>query len=374
MIIGSSQRIAPYLEKIGVKLPRTEKTDRPSVTNDVLLQNKRAHRIVPVMIQQRKMEKRESSYYRPWIWLLAAQKDSRLHSIYHLTVARTGRSSAESELGNTFQQFPRKKSVRRIVRAEPDHLILSVDESQIEMRLIAGLAHERRMLDFFNNGRDLHIAMAGFIKAQDAGWTLKRYLKHMDRWMRDVTEEERYGAKPINFGLGFGGGPGVVQKTARQDYGIVFTNEQSQTAYDAYHQFYPDVKPWQDTFWRDVERGYGVTPLGRRRSVSEDAEGLEGVWRKYINLPVQATASDLSLFCMDYMWELLAAEYGRHLHSIAQNIGFFHDAALLHFLASEKEVVAEIVKQSWEHPPIERLGLEIPVPLVADITIKPYWA
>lgn len=373
-IIDSGPKLAPYLERLGIELPRTKKTNRPSVTDDILLQNNKAHKIVPVIRRRRKKVKRESSYWRPWTRLLELQRDKRLHTSFKLTVARTGRSSAESEMGYTFQQFLRGTENRRLVHAKKGWLIAAVDESQIELRLIAWKAKERRMLDFLNNNKDLHSAMAGFMKALGKGRTLNQYLKRMDDyWIPGVTGKERTGAKPVNFGLGFGGGPGVVKRTARQDYGIFLTDEQAQTGYDAYHLFYPDVKPWQDTFWRDVQRGYGVTSLGRRRTVSEDAEGPEGIWRKYINLDIQGTASDLSLFCMDYMWELLEAEYKRHLHKVVENIGFFHDAALLHFLATERKTIKAIMRQSWEHPPLERLGLELPVPLVADITIKRYW-
>ncbi len=143
--------------------------------------------------------------------------------------------------------------------------------------------------------------------------------------------------------------------------------------YDAYHQFYPGVRPWQELAWRDVERGYCITDLGRRRTVSEDAEGPEGVWRKYINTPIQSLASDLSLFCMNFTWELLEFEYGKHVHEVVENIGFFHDCTLLHVINSELDIVEGIVKQAWEHPPLERLGLEIDVPLVADIKIASVW-
>lgn len=372
-IIGSDMKLAPYLEAVGVDLPKTKKTNRPSVTNDVLLKNKKAHRIIPSIISRRQLTKRESSYYRPWTYLLDTQRDKRLHTIYRLSVASTGRSSAESETGYTFQQFPRGQKIRRLVRAREDWEILSVDQSQIELRIIAWLAQERRMLEFFHENKDLHKAIAGWMKALEAGWTIRKYIKRMDQWTKDVTDAERTGAKPINFGLGFGGGPSVVQRTARKDYGIIFTNEQSQIAYDAYHIFYPDVRPWQETFWRDVKRGYGVTPLGRRRTVREDEEGPEGLWRKYINLPVQATASDLSLFCMVYMWELLRKEFGKHLRRHVENIGFFHDAALLHVDRRIRDEVEAITKQSWEYPPLDRLGIDITVPLVADIKIGTRW-
>lgn len=373
VILGSSERIAPYLEKLGFDLPRTQKTNKPSVTNDVLLKNTRVHRVAGKMILQRKMEKRENSYYSPWTWMLDQQQDHRLHSTYRLATARTGRTSAESEAGNTFQQFPRKKSVRRLVRAKPGWGILAVDQSQIEMRLIAWLSRDRRMLEFFRDGKDLHRAIAGFMKALGAGHTLKWYLKRMDRLMTKVTSDERFGAKPVNFGLGFGGTWRVVQNTARKEYGIVLTDDQAQMGYDAYHQFYPEVKPWQERFWADVDRGFGVTPLGRRRTVYDEGEGPEGVWRKYINLPVQATASDLSLFCQNFTWEILYSEYGRGIHKICENIGFFHDAMLLHIDMEERDIIEGVVKQSWEHPPLERLALDIDVPLVADITVASVW-
>lgn len=371
-IINSGTKLAPYLERIGLDLPRTKKTGKPSVTNDILLQNKRAHKIVPSIITVRKLRKRETSYDRPWDWLLEQQQDRRLHSIYRLAVASTGRSSAESELGYTFQQFPREAAMRRIVRAKKGWVILSVDLSQIELRLIAWLAHERRMTDFFVRDADLHTAMAGWIKALNAGWTLTRYLKNMDRWTSTVTKEERFGAKPIGFGLSYGGGPDVIKKTARQDYGITFTDEQAETGYDAYHLFYPDVKPWQDSFWRDVQRGYGTTPLGRRRSVPEGTEGPDGVWRKYINLPVQATASDLALFCQNYTWELLRGAH-KNIDNYCENIGFFHDAGELHLDENLVGEVYDIVKHAWEHPPLERIGLDLTVPLRADIEVSRRW-
>lgn len=371
-ILTKSAKLAPYLEQVGIKLPRTKKTNKPSLTNDVLIQHRDSHPIVKALLTHRSLAKRESSYYRPWTWLLNTQRDSRLHTLYKLTAASTGRSSAEGELGYTFQQFPRGEKIRRLVKADEGRLILGVDQSQIELRLIAWKARERRMLDFFARGDDLHEAMASFMKALGRGWTLERYLKEEYGWRRGVTKEERTGAKPVNFGLSYGGGPSVVQKTARKDYGITFTDEQAQTGYDAYHLFYPDIRPWQETFWRDVQRGYGETSLGRRRSVSEDAEGPEGLWRKYINLDIQATASDLSLFCMDYMWELMEAAH-KDVHRFVENIGFFHDAAFLHFDADLRDEIEPLVKHAWEHPPLDRLDLEIDVPLVADIKIGKRW-
>jgi len=371
--IGRSERIAPYLIKLGFDLPRTEKTDKPSVTNDVLLQNKKVHKVASVMIKRSKMEKRENSYYRPWTWMLEQQQDGRLHTTSRLGIARTGRTSAESEAGNTFQQFPRKKSVRRLVRAKPGWGILSVDLSQIEMRHIAWKSRDPRMLQFFREGKDLHAAIAGFMKALGDGHALKWYLKHMDKMMEEVTDAERYGAKPINFGLGYAGGPKVIIDTGRKDYGITYTKEQAQLGYDAYHQFYKRVRPWQESFWEFVDRGYSITDFGRRRKISEDGEGLEGMWRKHINTPTQAFASDLSLYCQNFTWEILLSEFGKGIYEICENIGFFHDAMLLHIDMNERDIIEGVVKQAWEHPPLERLGLDFDVPLVADITVDSVW-
>lgn len=371
-VIGKPEKMAPFLENLGFKLGITS-TGKPSVTRDILLQNKKVHKVAPLLIKRSKMVKREDSYYRPWTWMLAQQQDGRLHTTYRLTNARTGRTSAESEVGNTFQQTPRDKRVRKIIKARPGWGILDVDQSQIEMRHIAWKSRDPRMLQFFREGKDLHKAMAGFMKALGDGHTLAWYLKRMDKLMEEVNKKERDGAKPINFGLGFGGGPKVIITTGRKDYGITFTREQAQMGYNAYHQFYPRVKPWQETFWEFVDRGYSITDFGRYRIITEDGEGPEGMWRKHINTPTQAFASDLSLFCQNFTWEILLKEYGRSIYKICENIGFFHDATLLHIDMRERDLIEGVVLEAWEHPPLERLNVDFDVPLVADITVDSVW-
>jgi uracil-DNA glycosylase family 4 len=373
-IVGTD-KVGPYIEKVtGITFPRQPKKGGISVTNDLLGQVRKKHKAIPKVIAVRKLEKWEGSYVKPWDWLLTQQRDRRLHTVIRLAIARTGRTSAESEAGNTFQQFPRNGRFRELVEADEGYEIQAVDQSQIELRAIAWKSRDRRMLDFFARGDDLHEAMAGFMKALGAGWTLERYLKNMQQWRKTVTSEERYGAKPINFGLSFAGGPNVVKKTARNDYGIIFSDEQARLGYEAYHLFYPDVKPWQESHWKYVEQGWVPTDTGRiRLLVFEEHEDFEGRLRKAINTPIQNFASDLSLFCLVYTWELLFNEYSNYAFEVVKSTDFFHDAMISHVKASESKAVLEITRQAWEHPPLDRLDIAFDVPLKADIKVGKRW-
>jgi len=372
--LGNEGRLAPYIQRAtGKALPHTA-NGRLSVTNDLLLQLKGAHPAIPKALRIRKLDARESRYYRPWRWMLEQQGDGRLHSVYRLTIAETGRTSAEGEVGNTFQQMPRQANVRRVVQARKGWLIGNVDQSVIEMRVAAWLANEKQMLRFFREGTDVHKATAGYVKALDQGVTQRRYLSRLDEWIEGVSEDERYGAKAFNFGCLFGGSWKVLVRTARLNYGITLSREKAEIGHQAFFTLYPGLVPWHDTFWRDVQRGWGETPTGRRRSVQEDEEGPEGLLRKYINLPVQNLASDLALLCSAYTWELLDAEYGKHVDSIIESVGFMHDSLLTHFDGGERRAISQIVQEAWEHPPLERLRIDFDVPLVAEFKVGERWA
>ena len=373
-VIGSGEQLGPYIERAAkVVLPRTPKKQTTSVTNDVLGQIKKRHHSISTLIDLRAMQKFKSGYTSPWRWLLTTQGDKRLHTVYRLAHTRSGRSSAQGEIGYTFQQFPRRAKIRRLIKARKGWKILSVDQSLLELRIAAWKANERRMIQFLQDGVDMHKATAGWIKALDRGMTLKQYLAELDDWLPTITYEERYGAKAYNFGLLFGGGPGVVVRTARKNYGIKFSPEKAETGYDAYFQLYPDLVPWHDSCVAFVEQGWVETGFHRIRNLNVENEDAEGKLRKAINDPVQADASDISLCCMNYTWELLYEKFGADIEQLAEPIGFFHDAHQIHFNADIEESLVAVVRQAWEHPPLGRVGVELPVPLVADIKVGRRW-
>jgi DNA polymerase I-like protein with 3'-5' exonuclease and polymerase domains len=213
---------------------------------------------------------------------------------------------------------------------------------------------------------------AGWIKALAEGYTIERYMRNTGPWERGVSSGERYGAKPFNFGLLFGGGIQVVIDTARDDYGLTLTEKQATIGHDGYFELYPDLEAWHDSCWADVERGWVETELGRwRRLVNEDPPALH---RKAINTPVQSVASDIALFCTAYTEELLREVFGDKVRQYVGGLNFFHDAILTWVRDDVALEVRAIVKEAWENPPLqERLGYELAVPLVADIDITPTW-
>ena len=143
---------------------------------------------------------------------------------------------------------------------------------------------------------------------------------------------------------------------------------------EAYFTLYPKLKPWQESCWRFVEQGYAEGPLGRWRLLGGlENEDDEGRLRKAINDPVQGTASDLSLFCVVRAVELLRKEYGKHLSSVVEVIAFGHDALLSHFLRTEEATIRAIVLEAFAHPPLDRLGITLPVPLRGDVVVGDTW-
>lgn len=374
--IINGPNLGEYVERAtGITLPRTQKTNVPSAKNDNLLLHVGKHPVITSMLSLSKIRKFESGYLKPWSILLKLQRgDPVLHTVYRLTIVRTGRTSAEGDIGYTFQQWPRQAAVRSLVEAREHWGILSADESQIELRMAAWLANEKTMIRFFNEGRDLHMMTAGWIKALNSGISLEQYMDELEKWTSQVTKQERYGAKPFNFGLLFGGGPQVVVDTARKNYGIEISLERAKVGRDGYFKLYPGLLPWHESCWRFVRQGYSESEFGRRRDLlGLENEDEQGKLRKAINTNPQGDASDLSLFCMVYSDELFQKEYGEHYEDNVQVIGFFHDAEIAHYRLSEEATIKQIITEAFEHPPLERLGIELPVPLKVDIEVGKTW-
>ncbi|KKK96764.1 hypothetical protein LCGC14_2659500, partial [marine sediment metagenome] len=223
--LSKPAKIAARVEEVaGVVLPRTEKTRVPSLSVKHLETITDAHPVISDLVTRAHVEKLRGTYLTPWRELFELQGTNRLHNVYSVSRASTGRTSAQGDKGGTVQQFPRKiRGVRNLVRARRGWGIMEVDQSQIELRVAAWLADETTMISLFNADKDLHTATAGFLKALGAGKTLRQFQREQDYWMERVTKAERYGAKPYNFGLLFGGSEKVVIDTARADYGLTLT-------------------------------------------------------------------------------------------------------------------------------------------------------
>lgn len=318
-------------------------------------------------IQDYKHERKMvGTYLLPWSNLTTAQGDGRLHSVYLLGATRTGRLSAELERGGSLLLTPRDDWMRNLIEAPEGWELFAADYSQLELRVIAWLAPERTMRRLFEEGVDLHSTTAAYAKAR---LPVAEFWKRRDELIALVTRDERQRGKSHNFGLVFGMGIDKYIVYALNNYGLRLSYEEAEESHRGFFQLYDDLPAWHERCIKDFDRGYTVTPFGRYRFDLADPT-------KAINTPIQSTGSDLTVFAQTVIDERLQKEIGPELQQL---VGFVHDAILvLGKTEGDSRLKAEIktiIKDSMEHPPLERVGIdEIPVPLVADVKIGKTWA
>jgi len=352
--------------------------DITSSAKDVLVH----HQDVPAVaeiIGIRHEKKARGTYLNPWLQLTQECVDSRLHTLYRMAGARTGRTSAELEMGGSIQVAPREKRFRRIIKAKDGNVIVAADQSQVELRVAAWIANEPTMISLYQNGADLHLRTAIETDRKTAMETAKaitgeitsyeqavKVLLETDDLLKKFSQwiELRQRAKGVNFGFVYGMQEDSFIDYAFLSYNAVFTLEEATRVRDAYFNAYPKLLEWHaraEYNWRRL--GYVVSPLGRyRRHIEKVTEA--------INTPVQSTASDITALAMT---EALREVRARKLP--AELIGFVHDSIMFECPDSFKEEVSEILVNAMENPPLYRFGIEsIPVPLKADVKVSERWA
>jgi DNA polymerase len=372
--VGSSRQsdIAHAVERVaGIMLPRTEKTQQPSIAEEALLPYRDRHPLVKDILTAGKLKKLDGTYLRPWGQSLAEQGDHRLHTLYRLAGPRTGRTAAEQEQGGTVQQYPRWQPLRECVKVPDGWKLISADQSMIEMRIAAWIAQDQQLLAFFQEGRDVHVCTASWIRALAAGCSLAEWKRDMDAWMAKVTAADRYAAKAPNFGFLFGLREEGFIKQALKKYGITFTMDTAAQARAGYFELYADLLSWHEDSWKWVHLGYVDTATGRRRMLGgEDENALH---RKAINTPIQGPASDLSIAGGVKACQRLEDE--GLLGDSVLYLGFIHDDNL--FMAKDAAVpgAVEIIEHEMEHPGLDRIGMgDFDVPLVVKAKVGQTWS
>lgn len=337
-------------------LPIIEETAKgaPSTKESVLLRLAGQHQAATALIKYRKWAKFLSTYLLPF-WYEHRDDNGRIHSNYKLFGTVTGRLSGEGGI----QQVPRDPFIRSIIGAEPGWLFLAADYSQVELRIAAMLADERRMLRMFLNGEDIHLNTA----ASTSG-------KHPD----DITKEERKKAKAVNFGFLYGMGAPKFESYAFDNYGVTVTPDEAVNVRDRFFETYPGLRPWHQRQRRLAERYHRVaSPIGRVRHLpnmlSGDKEVRAESERQAINSPVQSFASDLMLLSL--------VELHRNVlkPKEVRVIGTVHDSILFEVREGLQDKWAPEIKRVMEDTGrVERqFGCDITVPIVADMEIGTHW-
>jgi uracil-DNA glycosylase family 4 len=326
------------------------KTGNPS-TNEESLQEYVMHPFVGLLFALRTLEmKWLNTYLLPWSTKL--DRLSRLHTTYKLYGTVTGRLSGD------LQQVPRDSFVRSVFGAPPGWLRVDADFSQIELRIAAHCAAERSMRRSFLLGEDIHLKQATNLTGKLPGM---------------VTKEERKMAKPVNFGFLYGMYPAKFQKYAKVNYGVDFTIAEAEVAREKYFAMFPDLLKWHERQRRMVNTHQQVSsPIGRIRHLPDVLSGDRTVRmeaeRQAINSPVQSCASDITLFGMVKLQQILKPNEAAMVMTLHDGIGFeIREDKVDHYVP--------IIKETLENLPLQRtFGLKLSIPLIADVESGTHWA
>lgn len=334
---------------LGLSPLEITKSGNPSTREAVLLHYKDNPAVAALLRYRTLQLKWMNTYLLPWSTRLDAR--SRLHTVYKLYGTVTGRLSGD------LQQVPRDPFIRTIFGAPEGWCFIQADYSQIELRIAAHIARERRMIRAFSVGEDLHMATAVSLTG-----------KSVDQ----VDKEERKKAKAVNFGFLYGMYPKKFQAYAFENYDLKVTMSEAEEARARYFRLFPDLPAWHRRQEQIVlNRGWVQSPLGRVRHLPDVYSPDRGVQmeavRQAINSPVQGTASDLMLFGMVQL-------HARLNPSECFMVGTLHDGIFFECKEDKVDEWAPIIKETLENLPIRKtFGCDMSIPIVSDVEWGRHW-
>jgi DNA polymerase-1 len=346
--IGSPKQLGVILfEKLGYPvLGKTRKTKSYSTSAEVLQElAARGYPLPELLLRYRELAKLKSTYVDALPALVAA--DGRVHTHYNQAGAATGRlSSSNPNLQNIPVRTEQGQRIRRAFRAPAGRLLLVADYSQIELRVLAHIAHEEALIEAFREGADIHQATAATV------FGVSPML---------VNPDQRRAAKVINFGIIYG----MSAWGLAQNLGI--SPGEAGEFIDAYFARYPAVKRYVDTTLEAAEReGRVETLYGRVRWLPElssrNRNLRENAKRMAINARIQGTAADLQKLAMIRVDERLRAEAPD-----AALLLTVHDELVLEVAEADLRRVSDLVRREME-------GVAaLDVPLVVEMGSGPSW-
>ncbi len=345
--INSPKQLQEILfEKIGLKPAKKTKTGY-STNIDVLEQLAPAHELPREIIEYRGLSKLQNTYVDA-LPKLVNPKTGRLHTSFNQTITATGRlSSSDPNLQNIPIRGEWGKKIREAFIAEKGNLLLSSDYSQIELRILAHLSNDVKLVDAFKNNGDIHTKTACELFGVDAG---------------NVTDEMRRSAKTVNFGVIYGISPYGLSRQ------LGIAPEEARYYIDTYFARHSGVRNYIDRLIKEAaETGYVTTILGRKRAIPELRSANRNIRqlgeRLAINSPVQGSAADIIKVSMLNIRKRLKKE-----KSETRMVLQVHDELLFELPEHERDTISAMVKEEMEN------AVKLSVPLKADIGTGANWA
>jgi DNA polymerase-1 len=349
--INSPKKLSEVLfDKMGMRtetIRRTTKTKAQSTAFEVLEELALTHELPRIILEWRSLMKLKGTYIDALPQLVNPQT-GRVHTCFNQAVAATGRlSSSDPNLQNIPIRTEIGREIRRAFVAEPGHVLISADYSQIELRVLAHMSGDEVLIDAFSRGEDIHDRTALKVFGTTSG----------------LSEHElRRRAKIINYALLYG----KQAFTLAKDIGV--SRAEAQAFIDAYFAGFPAVRNFIDGILEEA-RATGVvkTMWGRRRLVpdlnSKNGQIRGRAEREAVNLPIQGTAADILKQAMIDVHAGLGTVAGGR----ARMILTVHDELLFEAPAAAADETAARVRELMES------AVQLKVPLTVDVGVGENW-
>ncbi len=328
--------------------PKRTKTKQYSTDEEYLQTLAGKHPVIGLILDYRGIKKLLSTYIEA-LPQLVNKRTGRIHTSFNQAVTATGRlSSANPNLQNIPVREELGRQIRKaFIPSDEEHLLLSADYSQVELRLMAHLSGDKALIEAFEHGADIHAATA----ARLFGIPLA-----------EVTPEQRRKAKTANFGIIYG----ISAFGLRQRINNISLDE-ARAIIDGYFKSYPGVKEYMERVIADArDKGYVETIFGRRRYLTDirsaNANARSLAERNAINAPIQGSAADIIKIAMNSVHRRFT-ERGLRSKIILQ----VHDELVVDMFRTEQEEVTEIVTRSMEN------AAQLRVKLIVDCGIGKNW-
>ena len=337
--INSPKQLGEILfEKMGIPGGKKTKTGY-STAADVLEKLSEEYPIVSDILEYRGLTKLKSTYAEGLTSCIKA--DGRIHTTFNQTITATGRiSSTEPNLQNIPIRMELGRKIRKAFVPQKGFIFMDADYSQIELRLLAHISQDEKLIEAYHMNSDIHRITASQV---------------FHTPFEEVTDLQRRNAKAVNFGIVYG----ISSFGLSQDLSI---NRKEATKYiEDYFHTYPDVKAFLDRVVKEAkETGYVTTLYGRRRPIPElsSSNFMQRSFgeRVAMNSPIQGTAADIMKIAMIRVYEHLKKENLRSKILIQ-----VHDELLLEVAEDEIETVQNILTNEMQQAAQLSVSLEVDV-------------
>ena len=345
--IQSPKQLGELLfDRLGIPGGKKTKSGQWATGHEVLESLADEHEVPRLILEVRQLSKLKSTYTDA-LPKLIHRDTGRVHTSFNQAITTTGRlSSTDPNLQNIPIRSSEGREIRKAFIAEPGHLLIAADYSQIELRLMAHFSEDAALCRAFEQGEDIHAATAAAVN---------------DINLAEVTGEMRRRAKVINFGILYGMSAFGLAKQLGIGRG------EAQVFIETYFNRYPTVRAFMDmTLEKARQQGYVETLLGHRVYVPEinDKNGMRRAYaeRTAINAPLQGSAADIIKVAMIRLHRSLK-EQAPEANITLQ----VHDELVVETPSGQAQAVAEIMREAMQS------ACQLKVPLTVDIGMGDSW-